>query len=67
LGAGRSLELAWDNLQGNSSPAPPGQGAGTINDARRWMRIADDALRSGDWEAFGRAFEALRRVLQGSE
>jgi hypothetical protein len=67
LGAGRTLELAWDNLQGDSSPVPPGQGAGTMDEARRWMRIADDALRSGDWEAFGRAFDALRRVLQGGD
>jgi hypothetical protein len=64
MGAGRTLALAWQNLLGNSVPIAPGQGSGTLDEARRWMRIADQALRSGDWEAFGRAFEALRGVLQ---
>jgi len=64
LGAGRTLALAWQNLLGNSVPIAPGQGSGTLDEARRWMRIADQALRSGDWGAFGRAFEALRGVLQ---
>lgn len=63
LGAGRTLSLAWQNLLGNSSPLAPGQGGTTLEEARRWMRIADEALRSGDWGAFGRAFESLRGVL----
>lgn len=64
LGAGRSFALAWQNLLGNTSPIAPGQGGSTLEEARHWMRIADQALRSGDWGAFGRAFEALRGVLQ---
>jgi hypothetical protein len=28
------------------------------------MRLADEALKRGDWAGFGRAFEALREVLQ---
>ena len=64
LGAGRTLPLAWQNLLGNSSPLAPGQGGSTLEEARRWMRIADEALRSGDWGAFGRAFESLRGVLR---
>lgn len=63
LGAGRSFEAAWENLLGNSSPLAPGAGGGTVDQARYWMRIADEALRRGDWEAFGRAFDALRGVL----
>ena len=63
LGAGRTLPLAWQNLLGNSSPLAPGQGGSTLEEARHWMRIADEALRSGDWGAFGRAFESLRGVL----
>ena len=64
LGAGRTFQSAWQNLLGNSIPAAPGAGSGRLDEARRWMRIADEALRSGDWSAFGRAFEALRGVLQ---
>jgi hypothetical protein len=63
LGAGRTFEQAWDNLQGTSAPLPPGSGGGQPAEARHWMRIADDALKRGDWAAFGRAFDALRRVL----
>lgn len=63
LGAGRTLALAWQNLLGNTSPVAPGQGGTTLEEARHWMRIADEALRSGDWGAFGRAFESLRGVL----
>jgi hypothetical protein len=64
LGAGRTLSAAWQNLLGNSSPLAPGQGGSTLEEARHWMRIADEALRSGDWGAFGRAFESLRGVLR---
>lgn len=31
--------------------------------ARQWFRRLDAARRSGDWTAFGRAYEALRRLL----
>ena len=64
LGAGRNFADAWSNLQGASVPQPPGTGGGRMSEAQHWMRIADEALRRGDWAAFGRAFEALRRVLQ---
>lgn len=64
LGAGRTFPQAWDNLHGTAAPPPPGSGVGAIAEARHWMRIADEALKRGDWAGFGRAFEALRRVLQ---
>ena len=63
LGAGRSFQQAWDNLLGTSAPLPPGTGGGQPAEARHWMRIADEALKRGDWATFGRAFDALRRVL----
>jgi hypothetical protein len=63
LGAARSLPAAWDNLRGASGPLPPGAGAGTLAEARRWVRLADSALRRGEWAAFGRAFDALRQAL----
>jgi hypothetical protein len=28
------------------------------------MAIADSALRNGDWVKFGKAFEALREILE---
>jgi hypothetical protein len=67
LGAGRTLPQAWQNLLGTSSPLAPGQGGSTLEEARHWMRIADEALRSGDWGAFGRAFESLRGVLRAGD
>jgi hypothetical protein len=63
MGAARSLGAAWDNLRGASGPLPPGAGAGTLAEARRWVRLADSALRRGEWAAFGRAFDALRQAL----
>ncbi|HEX6091414.1 MAG TPA: UPF0182 family protein [Gemmatimonadales bacterium] len=64
LGAGRTFREAWENLQGTTVPAPPGATPGALSEARHWMRLADEALRRSDWAAFGRAFDALRGVLQ---
>ena len=64
VGAGRSFADAWDNLRGTGAPLPPGFGPVTpFEEARRWMLRADSALHAGDWEAFGRAFGALRQSL----
>ena len=64
LGAGRTFEEAWSNLRGVTGPLPPGLGPRTpFEEARAWMLRADSALHAGDWEAFGRAFGALRRTL----
>jgi hypothetical protein len=63
-GAGRTFAAAWENLRGAGAPLPPGAGPVTpFEEARRWMQRADSALHAGDWEAFGRAFGALRQTL----
>ena len=64
LGAGRSFPEAWVNLQGTTAATPSGTTPGALSEARHWMRLADEALRRSDWAAFGRAFDALRGVLQ---
>lgn len=65
LGAGRNLVEAWHNLQGFSAPViAGGSPVEQVDEARRWVAAADSAFRRGDLEAFGRAFEALKRVLQ---
>jgi hypothetical protein len=64
LGAGRTLPEAWSNLLGNTVPAPPGTPpSGRLEEAKRWMELADSALRLGDWSEFGRAWNTLRSVL----
>jgi hypothetical protein len=64
LGAGRTLQEAWSNLLGNTVPAPPGTApSGRLEDAKRWLELADSALKLGDWSEFGRAWNTLRTVL----
>jgi uncharacterized protein len=64
LGAGRTLTEAWSNLLGNTVPAPPGSPpSGRLEEAKRWMELADSALRQADWPEFGRAWNTLRSVL----
>jgi hypothetical protein len=63
-GAGRSMKEAWSNLLGASAPAIAGQAQTTrLDEARRLLLRADSALRAGDWDGFGRAWEALRRAV----
>jgi hypothetical protein len=64
LGAGRTMDEAWQNLLGISAPLLSGGFAGRLGEARAWMAIADSALKRGDWSGFGRAFEALREILR---
>jgi hypothetical protein len=64
LGAGHTPVEAWSNLRGASAPLPPGATRSQLEEARRWLGRADSALRRGDLTAFGRAFEALKAILQ---
>jgi hypothetical protein len=64
LGAARSPASAWANLNGESAPVVPAPDLPEpLAEARRWAARADSALRAGDLQGFGRAFEALKRVL----
>jgi len=64
LGAGRSMREAWSNLQGATVPSVAGMAQATrLEEARRWLQRADSALRTGDWSAFGAAWDHLRDVL----
>jgi hypothetical protein len=64
IGGGRTLAEALRSLLGQ-----PPQGVPVLtlpvqlDEARRWYAVADSALRRGDFATFGRAFEALRRIL----
>jgi hypothetical protein len=63
-GAGRDPSEAWQNLLGVTAPIIGAANRGSqLEEARRLMSLADSALKRGDWAAFGRAFEALRRLL----
>ena len=66
LGVGRTWEEAQARIRDGSALAirvGPGESA-TMLEARRYLREADSALRRGDLTTFGRAFAALRRVLE---
>ena len=64
LAAGRDAQEAFENLAGTGVPAPfSSPGRSPIDEARRWMHIADSALRRGDLEAFARAWDGLRSTL----
>ena len=67
LGMGRTFEAAWRNLRAESGgQVRLAADAAVLDEARRWVRAADSALRSGDLSAFGRAFGALRELLEGT-
>ncbi len=61
VGSGQSLRSALARVETQSSPF--GMAAGEKAEARRWFERMDAARRSGDWTAFGRAYEELRRIL----
>jgi hypothetical protein len=64
-GAGHDLQEAWQNMLGLSAPIISAGARGTqLLEARRHLDAADQALKRGDLEAFGRAWEALRRTLR---
>lgn len=64
LGTGARTDAAWRNLRGELAALPVSVGAlGQLREAREWLLKADSAFRRGDLAAFGRAFEALRAIL----
>lgn len=65
MGVGRTMDDALQNLRGvTMGLLRPGDDATILDEARRWAREADSALRRGDLAAFGRAFAALRTLLE---
>jgi hypothetical protein len=64
-GTGRTLAEAWRNLRGDAAPIASGSGAeAVLEQARRWMRHADSALKRGDLQELGRALAYLRDLLE---
>ncbi|MGB7211855.1 MAG: UPF0182 family protein [Gemmatimonadales bacterium] len=65
LGAGSDIASAWANLQGRSPPVAQGrQTSDRLAQARLWVERADSALHRGDLTAFGRAFAALKELVE---
>jgi hypothetical protein len=65
IGTGRSLAEAWKNLRGEITPTTTGAPAqALLEEARRWMRHADSALKRGDLQELGRALAYLRDLLE---
>lgn len=60
---GRSFDDALRSLL--AQPPPPPAASEDWIAAAEWFRRLDEARRSGDWTAFGRAYDALRRILSG--
>lgn len=64
LGTGADRDGAWDNLRGERAAFPVSLGEQIrLRQAREWLLRADSAMRRGDLAGFGRAFEALRAIL----
>ncbi len=64
-GAGHDMQEAWQNMLGLSAPIISAGTRGTqLLEARRYIDAAEQALQRGDLEAFGRAWEALKRTLR---
>jgi hypothetical protein len=59
---GRTLESALDNAVATAINGAVGADWST---ARRWFDRMEQARQRGDWTAFGRAYDALRRLLSG--
>jgi hypothetical protein len=67
-GAGHDVLEAWQNMLGLTAPLVAGAvRSNQLDEARRYMAAADSALRRGDLAAFGRAIDALRRILTTAE
>lgn len=65
LGTGTGYQVAWSNLRGESAAFPGSLRADIqLQAAREWLARADSAFRRGDLAAFGRAFDALRAILE---
>jgi len=47
------------------TPAPAPRGQPELSEARAQFEAAQKALQQGDWEKFGKAMEALKRLLTG--
>ena len=61
VGSGPSLQVALERLRADASP-PEGDRREWTR-ARQWFDRMDAARRTGDWAAFGRAYDELRRLL----
>ena len=60
IGSGVTLDEAIARL-GSEEPAPIRPGS--WSEARRWFQRLDAARQSGDWRAFGEAYDALRGLF----
>jgi len=65
LGIGDDAEAAARAMvTATPSPAAAAGSAAALSEARAAFAAMDSASRRGDWAAFGRAYEALRRALE---
>jgi uncharacterized membrane protein (UPF0182 family) len=64
VGNGRGLDEALERVEAETGPL--GAPTSAWAQARRLFERLDAARRAGDWNAFGRAYEALGRLLGGA-
>jgi hypothetical protein len=66
-GVGRTLDEAWRSLRGELALLSVGRELeARLTEARLWLERADEALRKGDLQEFGRAFGFLREILESA-
>ena len=58
-----ALEVVFGSAPALAPAAPGAKAADPFGNARRELERAEKALRDGDWDAFGRAMQALKGTL----
>jgi hypothetical protein len=58
-----ALKVVFSVNIGPSAQAPAGEDRDALSKAREALTMAEEALREGDWDTFGRAMQELKQLL----
>ncbi len=60
---GEALNVVFAVNTGPLDEAPTGEDSDSLSKARKVLTTAEEALRQGDWDKFGRAMQKLKQLL----